>query len=88
MAEPLGLETEEPIDDSVRVQEGIMLGLRLKEGINFLDFQLTHGVDLQSKFAQQIAKLQKGEFLEVSKTHLRLTAKAFPVSNLVIGEFF
>jgi len=88
MVDPLGLQSEEPIDDSTRLKEAIMLGLRLRDGIDLARFEEDHGVNLLRQYAGKIKKLEGGALIEFQEGKLRLTSKAVPVSNLVIAEFF
>ncbi len=79
-------ETTETIDDERRTSDAIMLGLRLRNGLNLLQFQARYGVDLMHRFAAKLPTLTDGGFLEVSDGALRLTRKGIMVSNSVLGE--
>jgi oxygen-independent coproporphyrinogen-3 oxidase len=88
MKDYLGDETSEFIDPHTRMKEAIMLGLRLREGINLDEFTREFDIDLLSKFNRQISKLTAGGMVEVADNHLRITEKGVLVSNSIISEFF
>jgi oxygen-independent coproporphyrinogen-3 oxidase len=88
MKDPLGLASNELIDHQTRVKEGIMLGLRLTQGIDLEQFQAIHGLDLASHCADKIESLTLAGFLSLDGKMLSLTQKGIPVSNSVIAELF
>jgi oxygen-independent coproporphyrinogen-3 oxidase len=88
MRDCLGYQDREVIDSKTQMKEAIMLGLRLRSGINLAGFENRYGVNLLDTFKAQIKRLESGGFIEICDAHLRLTAKAVLVSNAVISEFF
>ena len=88
MRDPLGSETHELIDRETEVKEAIMLGLRLRDGIDLSHFSQTYGFDIRQKFNKQLDRLQEGGFVEISESRLRITQKGVPVSNSIISELF
>jgi oxygen-independent coproporphyrinogen III oxidase len=88
MKDPLGNETEEIITGDIRVKEAIMLGLRMRSGIDVDHFQATYGLDLVHKYAREIEKLIGGGFLQLNGKMLSITDRGVPVSNSVIAELF
>jgi oxygen-independent coproporphyrinogen III oxidase len=88
MKDPLGNETEELITGDTRIREAIMLGLRMRAGIDLERFQATYGLDLAHKFAREIEKLIGGGFLQLNGKMLSITDRGVPVSNSIIAEFF
>jgi oxygen-independent coproporphyrinogen-3 oxidase len=84
----LGHETYEPIDGEISAREAIMLGLRLREGIDLGKFEQSHGFNLEERFAAQIKRLCELGLLQVQDGRMKITQKAVPVSNSVIAEFF
>jgi oxygen-independent coproporphyrinogen-3 oxidase len=87
MGDPFGSETEEPIDPPTRLKEAIMLGFRMTDGIEERIFESQYGVNLREKFKDVIERLENDDWLESKDGRLRLTSRAVPVSNLVIGQF-
>lgn len=87
MRDFLGNETFEQIDEKTKAKEAILLGLRLREGINVADFRRRYGFDIEQLFQDEIQKLSAGGFLTVEEGHLRLSQSGVLVSNLVIAEF-
>ncbi|MGH9551028.1 MAG: radical SAM family heme chaperone HemW [Terriglobales bacterium] len=84
MRDYLGDETHEPIDHDTAVREGIMLGLRVRAGIDLEEFERHYGIDLSR--SKSLKKLVEGGFLELESGRLRITRKGVPVSNSVIAE--
>lgn len=80
-------ETSEFIGDETRVREAIMLGLRLRQGIDLRQFLTEYDVDLESRFAVEIERFQSGQFMEIKDGRLALTQEGVLVSNTVIAEF-
>lgn len=79
-------ETSEEIDLSIRVKEGIMLGLRLRKGIDLAEFKNLYGVDLLADNKEKISSLSADGFLELVDGCLKLSQRGVLVSNSVIGE--
>lgn len=88
MRDWLGDETVDVIDADTRLRESIMLGLRLRRGIDLEAFQKEHGFDLSSKFRNEIEKFADAGLMEKREGRLFLTRKGVPVSNSVISAFF
>jgi oxygen-independent coproporphyrinogen-3 oxidase len=88
MKDYLGDETSEEITPEIRMKESIMLGLRLREGINLPEFEKEFGINLLDKFSSQVRKLVEGGLLECSGERMRIANRAVMVSNSVISEFF
>lgn len=83
----MGNQTIELIEPSLRIREGIMLGLRRTDGIDLRRFAQKYGVNILEQFRQSIELLKQGDFIEVDEDRLKLSAKGVPVSNSVIAEF-
>jgi len=88
MRDWLGDETVDVIDEKTRCREAIMLGLRLRRGIELSAFAEDHGFDLSERFAGVIEKFTRDGFLEKADGRLFLPRKGVPVSNSVIAAFF
>ncbi len=82
------LASHEEITYDIKVKESIMLGLRLKEGINLDEFHDKFNYDLTSLHSRTIDNLQRNGYIIKQSGNLSLTVKGLVVSNLVIEEFF
>ncbi len=80
-------EMNEFIDSATEVKEALMLGLRMRRGINIEEFEKAYGVNLARLFDKQIEKLKSGGFVEFDGQHLRITDSGVLISNLVLAEF-
>lgn len=88
MRDWMGDETVEVIDEKTRLCEAIMLGLRLRRGIDLDAFAKEYGFDLARRFASEIARFTEAGLMQCSGGFLSLTRKGVPVSNSVISAFF
>lgn len=80
-------EMSEFIDSATEVKDALMLGLRMRRGINIEEFENAYGVNLVRLFDKQIEKLKSGGFVEFDGRHLRITDSGVLISNLVLAEF-
>jgi oxygen-independent coproporphyrinogen-3 oxidase len=74
------------IDHSTAVTETIMLGLRMREGINLAQFKDSFQIDLLVKAASELTRLSKQELLAINDGKLALTDQGVLVSNYVIAS--
>jgi len=88
MKDCLGDETWEEITPPMRMKESIMLGLRLRSGIDLPAFEAEFGVNLCKKYSREVDKLVEAGYLECSDEHLRISQRGVMVSNSIISEFF
>lgn len=85
---------KEHLDLSGQMSETIMLGLRLREGVDLESFRQRFGVELLNEYRPQVQKLQALRLIEIvdteggSRRWMRLTPRGFEVANSVIVEFF
>jgi oxygen-independent coproporphyrinogen-3 oxidase len=86
MNDCLGDETVESIDRETRIREAIMLGLRLRSGLDLSAFEAEYGYSLTGSLHKPLAKLTDGGFVEIADGRLRITTKGVPVSNSIIAE--
>jgi putative oxygen-independent coproporphyrinogen III oxidase len=76
----------ELIDRTRRIHEGLMVGLRLREGIDLEAFARAYGVHLTSAYPEPIAELiYSGHMLYVDG-HLRLTDRGRLVTDAVLAQ--
>jgi len=85
--DPFGNETSEFIDQTTRLNEAMMLGLRKIDGIDLAAFKDDYGINILEKYAAKIDKLKTGGFVRLLKGKLSLSDKGILVSNSVIAEF-
>jgi|694.fasta_scaffold87777_3 oxygen-independent coproporphyrinogen-3 oxidase len=88
MKDCLGDETTEQIDPETRKREAIMLGLRLRRGLDIHSFESDFGINFLEEYDVPIQKLVKGGFIEIADDKLRITDRGVLVSNSIISEFF
>lgn len=87
--------TTERLDLAGQMSETIILGLRLRKGINLEEFRTRFGIDLLDEYRPQVERLQALHLIEVvdtgsdtrSERWLRLTPRGFYVANSVMLEF-
>ncbi|HVE55638.1 MAG TPA: radical SAM family heme chaperone HemW [Pyrinomonadaceae bacterium] len=76
---------EEEID---LASEFIFLGLRMmQEGVDPAEFKKRFGVDLLSKYAEDLERLESLGLVEITENRLRLTGKGALFSNEVFAAF-
>jgi oxygen-independent coproporphyrinogen-3 oxidase len=56
-----------------RLYEGLLVGLRLRDGIAIAEFAATYGVALDAAYAEPIAELSQGGYMALTAGRLRLT---------------
>lgn len=88
MKDYLGDETFETIDVETRKREAIMLGLRLRKGLDLNAFNREFGIDMLQENSKSIAKLKDGGFVEIDGSYLRITDSGVLMSNSIIAELF
>jgi oxygen-independent coproporphyrinogen-3 oxidase len=74
------------IDRERRMHEGLMVGLRLREGIDLEAFARHYGVPLETAYAEPIAELTRAGYLQVTDGHLRLSERGRLVADAVLGR--
>ena len=67
--------------------EFIFLGLRMMEGIELEEFKMRFGVNLLSKYAEDLERLESLGLIETAENRLRLTKKGALFSNEVFAVF-
>ena len=68
------------------IQEYIMLALRLKEGLNFKDFENRYSLPVPAATMKKIRNFEKHGFMELDENHACFTKKGFLVSNSILSE--
>ncbi len=67
--------------------EAIFLQLRLKEGVNLVEYSDQYGVDLKSKYAPEIERLVDAGVLEFSGDSMRISRRGKVLANEVFVAF-
>lgn len=75
------------IPEEIRREDTMILGLRMRNGVEFQRFRERHGVDMHEVFGEVIERnIQKG-LLAADETVIRLTKQALPIANEVFSDF-
>ena len=78
--------TRENIGPDKAVVEGIMLGLRLRSGLNLKKLKTKYGVDLLTLAADEVRHFEADGLLRVRDGRMILTDDGILLSNRVIGD--
>ena len=78
---------EEELALSVRMAETIIMGLRLRAGLDLDGFANRFGRRLEQVYADELCRMTQKELVEIVSGYLRLTAKGLPLANVVCREF-
>ena len=81
------VESRETPDRRQRMGEAVMLGLRLREGLNLSIFKRQFGISFYDAFGDTIEKMEKMELLEISNGQISLSRKGLFLADSVIVEF-
>jgi len=76
----------ELINKRTAAVEAIMLGLRMRRGINLQQFLETHEIDIMRKARIELANLYEEKLIEKQDEFLFLTDKGIMISNYVISR--
>lgn len=80
------IEFTESISGKEQFEETIMLGLRMKSGVNILDIKTKFGVDLRVQKAGVLRNLMEWGFINIDGDNLYATELGFTVLNKIILE--
>jgi oxygen-independent coproporphyrinogen-3 oxidase len=69
------------------MEDHMILGLRLREGVDLQRFAARFGRTVEEEFGQIVAEERTKGMLEQTATHLRLTRQALPLGNEVFARF-
>jgi oxygen-independent coproporphyrinogen-3 oxidase len=73
----------ETMDAAELVSDALILGLRLRSGVDLNAFKTRFGVEVGRRYAEEIARLGEAGLLELEAGHLRLTRRGLFLSNQV-----
>lgn len=79
---------KEVIDEKMHKEEFIMLGLRLKKGINLVDYQNIFKINFLEDFSEIIDILLKERLIKIDRNYLKCTKKGFIIQDQIIVKFF
>lgn len=79
------IEEVQGFDD--KLNEYMILRLRLLEGVSIERFKERFNIDVLEKFKDKLERLVKTGLLEISDTNIRLTNKGLDFANIVWEEF-
>lgn len=77
---------EEQIEKST-MNEYMLLGLRMIQGININEFKQKFKTDPTIKYKEILEKLQKENLIQITKTSIKLTKQGIDFGNIVWEEF-
>ena len=81
------VESRETPDLRQRMGEAVMLGLRLKSGLNYLTFNKQFGTSFCDAFGDTVTRLENMGLIELSDDRVALTREGLFLADSVILEF-
>lgn len=78
-----GLVVDEAVSANEQADEYLLMGLRLREGIDLARYRALKGAPLD---AAQIALLQAGGLIEAQANGLRVTSSGFPILDAIVAD--
>ena len=75
------------IGNKEAIEEGILLGLRLIDGINIYEFKKRYDIDLLEMYKEPIRLLKEEGCLKIDNGQLYLTLRGLAISNYCLGMF-
>jgi len=85
LKQPHAFLSHENIPAATAMQEFMMMGLRLKQGVNAANFQKLFGVRLEDHFAEPISQARQKGWMNLKE--FSLTPQGFQMANQVVGLF-
>ena len=82
---PIECERETP-SEAARINEYVMLGMRLCKGVSASDFALRFGKDFEACFGARLAKYLPDGFVCRTPDGMAFTPKGFYVSNSILSD--
>ena len=83
-----GLEEAAPVDRDALIEEMLMMGLRLAEGVARRRLEQLAGVDAEIRFARTLPPLIEGGFLTLDRERLSATGAGHQQLNAVLAALF
>lgn len=82
------VKSREKLDSKTKAAEALMLGLRLRTGVNLHEFKAEYGIDLLSTAEPYLTNLLEQKLLVLNDSNLALTDAGIRLSNSVISSLF
>ncbi|WP_040378465.1 radical SAM family heme chaperone HemW [Dethiobacter alkaliphilus] len=83
----LPLQEETFVTRRQMMEDTMMLGLRLMQGVYFAEFQARFACDLRQVFAKEIALLKKQGLIVCDAERIYLSSSGYPLANIVFAQF-
>jgi len=83
----LPVAEKEIINKEAAMAETMFLGLRLLQGVKKTEFLEKHGITIENRYQEVLAKLKRQGLLRETRSHVALTKKGVFVANEVFREF-
>ena len=80
-------KVEEVQDKQIKMNEFVILGLRMINGFSVRDFEKKYGEKFKEKYKYEIDKLVKMELIQFKGDNILLTNKGIDFANIVWSEF-
>jgi len=77
---------EETLDKDASFRETVVMGLRLVQGVDLLRVRKRFGIDPREYYRDELQVLQEAGLINVTATHLALTAAGLAIANTVMAE--
>lgn len=75
-----------PDGEGGSIEEALMLGLRLSQGIDISDFETRYSVSFSEDFNRSVEKFCKAGLMKKKENQISITQKGFLVSNSLIAK--
>lgn len=79
-------EFVEEIDRETEIKEAVMLGLRMRAGIELADFYSKYGFRLEESRKKAIERFSEAGYLSLLNGRLAITDEGLPISNSIIVD--
>lgn len=76
-----------PCPPNEQLENALIFGLRLKQGISISALEKAHGIDFRKQFGGVVNKYTMDDLMQWDGDNLRLTPQAVPVSNMILADF-
>lgn len=80
-------EMQEELDVEEQMNEYMMLGFRMTDGIDEKQYAAVFGVDIHEVHGESLQRLLRKKLIEKEDGHYRLTNRGLDLANLVFEEF-
>ena len=82
------IKSREKLDLKTKAAEALMLGLRLRDGLDLHKFEAEYGIDLQKTAEPYLTGLLEEKLISLNDSRLVLTDAGIRLSNSVISSLF